>query len=331
MFQSSIGAAAGRKPDRLPTWDELVEAFQSSIGAAAGGKHDGDSHLDSRLRVSILDRRRRRSQAVSRSKRSEFLRVSILDRRRRRSQALGVWHLRPRVPVSILDRRRRRSQEPRGLTRRRSHRVSILDRRRRRSQALRHRRSPRAATSFQSSIGAAAGRKRGTWPASPFSSAFQSLIGAAAGRKAMAHLYELRAEVVSILDRRRRRSQAGKRQVLTMCVPIAVSILDRRRRRSQVGEGHREFSSSSGFQSSIGAAAGRKADVCRPATGHECFNPRSAPPPVARIHLAHGMAGRLARFQSSIGAAAGRKPADRGGALMSKWFQSSIGAAAGRK
>ncbi len=170
----------------------------------------------------------------------------------------------------------------------------------------------------------------------------------------MAHLYELRAEVVSILDRRRRRSQAGKRQVLTMCVPIAVSILDRRRRRSQVGEGHRGFSSSSGFQSSIGAAAGRKADVCRPATGHERFNPRSAPPPVARIHLAHGMAGRLARFQSSIGAAAGRKPADRGGALIrvvsildrrrrrsqvnssafAGWgsvFQSSIGAAAGRR
>ena len=90
-----------------------------------------------------------------------------------------------------------------------------------------------AGTSFQSSIGAAAGRKSPirNWM-SRHAAPFQSSIGAAAGRK---------------------RHQQG-----TLAEAQAVSILDRRRRRSQDHSWTRTERLSEAFQSSIGAAAGRK-------------------------------------------------------------------------
>ena len=138
----------------------------------------------------------------------------------------------------------------------------------------------------------------------PVSSVFQSSIGAAAGRKWHDHVlpgippegFNPRSAPPPVASRSRW-SDRGR--------PIQVSILDRRRRRSQVlsdAEYRRQYVQ---FQSSIGAAAGRKT-------------------PMARRSLQWEI-----KFQSSIGAAAGRKLEPVTACEYGAVFQSSIGAAAG--
>ena len=232
--------------------------FQSSTGDVGGRKTSHAARLHRLPDVSILDRRRRRSQERGVPADIVLLTVSILDRRRRRSQArLGDpraqskpfqsstgdvggrkshWSFptralaigfNPRPATSAVASRLAEEIE-------RAYLVSILDRRRRRSQA-------QIAHALTSS---------GTW--------FQSSTGDVGGRKGCLFSRQHLADVlVSILDRRRRRSQAWRgegrgtgsegsfnprpatsavasRNWAVHRLAWIVSILDRRRRRSQV-------------------------------------------------------------------------------------------------
>ena len=134
---------------------------------------------------------------------------------------------------------------------------------------------------------------------------------------------------VSILDRRRRRSQAE--EVSRAPVPPGVSILDRRRRRSQVGRPREPLTNE---VVSILDRRRRRSQARRPSLSSRpcprCFNPRSAPPPVASFPVEPGTS-IACMFQSSIGAAAGRKSRRSASPSPIARFQSSIGARRCRK
>ena len=135
-FQSSTGDVGGRKRLRGATTGS-ASTFQSSTGDVGGRKPARRTSPHARVRVSILDRRRRRSQVLRNRTLELVTGVSILDRRRRRSQGvLGAAHDRAGRRVSILDRRRRRSQAAISWAGDLEIVVSILDRRRRRSRGL---------------------------------------------------------------------------------------------------------------------------------------------------------------------------------------------------
>ncbi len=256
--------------------------FQSSIGAAAGRK------------------RRHRLRRPARA-------VSILDRRRRRSQAeLAVAVMRTAMTVSILDRRRRRSQEGsracgRGRRCRRFNPRSAPPP----SQVLRLERLALRIDQFQSSIGRRRSQAEEVSRA-PVPPGVLIPIGAAAGRKVGKPREPLTNEVVSILDRRRRRSQPRRPRLSSRPCPRCFNP---RSAPPPVSSFPVEPGTSIAcmFQSSIGAAAGRKSrgqPRHHPLRG---FNPRSAPPPVASpLHRVLRAVCHLL-FQSSIGAAAGRK------------------------
>ena len=90
----------------------------------------------------------------------------------------------------------------------------------------------------------------------------------------------------SILDRRRRRSQAPRTGIRAR--HRGVSILDRRRRRSQ-GKIDGTLTEVCEFQSSTGAVAGRKPERAVFRRRWPSFNPRPAPSPVARQRRAVGV------------------------------------------
>ncbi len=183
MFQSSIGAAASHKRSSRATRPGLCSFNPRSAPPPVASVRARQANLVA-VDVSILDRRRRRSQdfprgalrrtrrrfnprsapppvasrALSGLERDRY--VSILDRRRRRSQASLSLDESHGALVLILDRRRRRSQDKEAdQTTRGNLSVSILDRRRRRSR-VQSVVSGQRRQLFQSSIGAAAGRAR---------------------------------------------------------------------------------------------------------------------------------------------------------------------------
>ena len=183
LFQSSTGDVGGRK--RLaPAVLRASAWFQSSTGDVGG---------------------RKRGEARSIG---EEIGVSILDRRRRRSQAPGCRAAEPSKAVSILDRRRRRSQvgmtvEPSAAIRRFNPRpaTSAVARRERCIPSCRRHRgfNPRPATSAVArGPGFAAGSAGGCFNPRPATSA----VARGARRIGLAAV-----DPVSILDRRRRRSQ----------------------------------------------------------------------------------------------------------------------------
>ena len=253
-FQSSTGDVGGRKRLRGATTGS-ASTFQSSTGDVGGRKPARRTSPHARVRVSILDRRRRRSQVLRNRTLELVTGVSILDRRRRRSQGvLGAAHDRAGRRVSILDRRRRRSQAAISWAGDLEIVVSILDRRRRRSQASLPKHQRVTGKQFQSSTGDVGGRKI----------VVTVMPGAFWG-----------------FNPRPATSAVASDNEVTMLRVLAVSILDRRRRRSQEGVESR-LTHRAGFQSSTGDVGGRKrGDRALPAD-RRCFNPRPATSAVAR-------------------------------------------------
>ena len=246
----------------------VSSVFQSSIGAAAGRKwHD---HVLPGIPPEGFNPRSAPPPVASRSRwsdRGRPIQVSILDRRRRRSQVL-----------SDAEYRRQYVQFQSSIGAAAGRKTPMA------------RRSLQWEIKFQSSIGAAAGRKLEPVTACEYGAVFQSSIGAAAGRKGLLGLSRGEQHPVSILDRRRRRSQAA----LSRGAPLSRPSFNPRSAPPPVAsrddKGERLWTIQ--FQSSIGAAAGRKFDTVVIVTR------------------------KGTKFQSSIGAAAGRKVRDTGG---SRW------------